>query len=215
MNLDELRTAWQATDTQLRATQQLQHQLVHTLVQRGSQSRLATLQRKLTTQAFLLAVSTPLLLAGVLRWNPFGLTTWYGFAPLLLWACAPAVASLLTWQERQRVARLSLAAVNLHAALRTVVEAQQRYLTLLGKLALAAVLLVFALNITRATEHLATMSLAEVALAYGTNLGLAGLFSHWFLRKQWSHTTQAYTAELQTWLAELTELQELHGTPQA
>lgn len=209
MDFDDLKAAWQTTDTQLRATQHLQQQLVHTLIRQGSQGRLATLQRRLTTQALLLAAATPILLVGVVQWNPFGLANWYSFLPLLLWACAPAVASLLTWQERQRVASIGLANIDLREALTTIITAQQRYVALLSYVALAAVLLIFALNISRATEHLASMSWVETALAYGTNLGLAGLFSHWFLRKQWPRTTHAHTAELQTWLADLTELQEL------
>ena len=209
MDFDDLKAAWQTTDTQLRATQHLQQRLVHTLVRQGSQSRLATLQRKLTTQALLLAAATPVLLVGAVQWNPFGLLHWYSFLPLLLWACAPAAASLLTWQERQRVANIELATIDLREALTTIITAQQRYVALLGQVSLAAVLLIFVLNIARASEHLATMSWGETALAYGTNLGLAGLFSHWFLRKQWPRSD--HTAELQTWLADLTELQALPG----
>lgn len=211
MTLDELQTAWQATDAHLRTTQHLQQRLVHTLVQQTSHGRLAALQRKLTGQALLLAALTPLLLASILRWNPFGLRTWYGLAPLLLWAASFGVAGLLTWQERQRVARLTLASANLREALTLVISAQRRYLALLGWVSWLGVLFIFLLNAARTTEHLSEMSLPEIVTAYGATLLFAGLFSHWAWRRQWPRATRTYLAELHTWQAELAELDALAG----
>ena len=206
MTFDELQIAWQATDTHLRATQQLQQQLVHTLVQQRSRGRLAALQQKLTGQTLALCALTPLLLWGIIRWNPFGLTTWYGFAPLLLWASCFAIAALLTWQELQRVTRLRLASASLREALALVIGAQQRYLLLLGRVAWLGVMFIFLLVIARATEHRVELSSLELAGAYGTTIVLAALYSRWFWRKQWPKVSGSYSAELQTWLTELDEL---------
>lgn len=201
MTFEELQTTWQATDASLRDTQRLQQQLVQTLVRQRSRGRLAALQRRLTVQALLLLL-TPLLLWGIIDWNPFGLQMWYGFAPLLLWAGFFAAAGLLTWRERQRVARLALATADLRAALTFVIGAQRRYLKLLGGLSWLAVMLIFVANIARATEHLAAMSGLEALAAYGSNLLFAGLYSRWFWRRQ----GPTHSAELQSWLTELDEL---------
>lgn len=206
MTFEELQTAWQATDAKLRDTQHLQQQLVQTLVQQRSCGRLAALQRRFTVQALLLLLLTPLLLWGIINWNPFGLQTWYGFAPLLLWACFFAAAGLLTWRERQRVARLTLATADLRAALTSVIGAQQHYLKMLGGLGWLAVMLVFVTNAARATEHLAEMSRLEALAAYGSNLLFAGLYSRLFWRKQLPGVNRNNSAELQAWLTELDEL---------
>jgi hypothetical protein len=209
MNFDDLKIAWQSTDAQLRTTQRVQQQLVHTLVQQRSHGRLATLRRQLTGQSVLLLGVVPPLLAAILHWNPFGLTTWYGFAPLLLWASCLLLAALLTWRERQRVAQRTLATTDLRAALGFVIGAQQRYVALLGWLGWLGVLLVFVVNIARATEHFATLSVLELLTAYGINLLLAGLFSQWYWHKQWPRVTRTRLAELDGWLTELQELDEV------
>jgi hypothetical protein len=208
MNLEDLKLTWQATDTHLRTTQRVQQQLVQTLVQHRSHGRLATLRRQLTTQALLLLGLVPLLLGAILHWNPFGLTTWYGMAPLLLWASCPLLAAGLTWRERQRVAQRTLATDDLRAALTFIIGAQQRYVTLLGWLGWLGVLAVFLVNMARATEQHATLSGLELSFAYGLNLLLAGLFSRWYWRRQWPRVTRTHAAELRGWLAELQELDE-------
>jgi len=208
MNLDELKTAWQATDRHLRTTQRVPQQLVHTLVQQRSHSRLATLRRQLTGQALVLLGLVPLLCGAILRWNPFALTTWYGFAPLLLWVSCLLLAALLTWRERQRVAQSTLATADLRAALTFIIGAQQRYVALLGWLGWWGVLLIFVVNVARATEHVATLSGLELSFAYGLNLLLAGLFSRWYWHRQWPRVTRTHAAELRGWLTELQELDE-------
>jgi hypothetical protein len=206
MNLEDLKSAWQTTDQHLPATQHVQQQLVHTLVQQRSRGRLAQLRRQLTGQALLLLAVGLLLLAVILGWNPFGLTTWYGFAPLVLWAGCVLLAALLTWQERQRVAQRTLADPDLRAALTFILQAQQRYLRLLGTLGWLAVLLIFVANLARTNEHLAELSKLETLGIYVMSLALAGLFTRWYWRKQWPKVSGSYSAELQTWLTELDEL---------
>jgi len=208
MNFDELKQAWQATDAQLQATRQLQIRLVSVLIQDRSHSRLTALRRYLAGSAALAFVYAAAV-GGVLAGNVLGLRQWYSLALLGALVLMALGMGTLLLRERYRIGRLALHTGSLRAALEAAIATHQRFISLFGRVAEVAALLVFGVIGARLSEHLHELSRTEALTAGMSVLFFAVLTARYFRTTAARRVNAQYRSQVREWQQELAELSEL------
>ncbi|HYE54092.1 MAG TPA: hypothetical protein VD996_04585 [Chitinophagaceae bacterium] len=124
MNIDQLKTQWQRFDQKLQITQQLNEQLITSMLKERSRSRIALINRSNMTYLVLMTI-TMAFLGGILAGNPFDFRYTWQYIPygILLAGVILAIISLIKSLLHFNV---DLNAVNLQSFLqKTIAECEK------------------------------------------------------------------------------------------
>ncbi|MBC7920122.1 MAG: hypothetical protein H7Z75_03445 [Ferruginibacter sp.] len=132
MNLDEMKTTWQAYDQRIAATHQLSERLVRSMMKDKSKGTLARMRQELRLVSVIFT-AVIFFFSAVILGNAFDYTHWLEYIPTVLYMLLASTGLVLILGEYRQLRKVNLTKENLRESLRLVIRSHERFGAALGK----------------------------------------------------------------------------------
>ncbi|MCE6991906.1 hypothetical protein [Dyadobacter sp. CY323] len=168
MNLDNLKTSWNALEEKIQASTALSEQVVLTMIRNQSQSTISRSQRKFKNLAFFFS-GLLLLFVAIVSGNPFDYVRWYEFVPAVLYAIVIGIALKIIISENLEISRITLTKSNLRESLHKVIFIQERCQVAMLRIWKVSMVAGFLLGISLLVRHFEAYGLMKSVLIIAAN----------------------------------------------
>ncbi|GAB3342556.1 hypothetical protein GCM10027299_57470 [Larkinella ripae] len=184
MNLDELKSTWQAYDEKILASQHLSERLVFLMLKDRSKSTLARMQRNLRFAGSIMT-GVILFFSAAIVGNAFDYTRWYFYIPSVLYISLALAALIVVGQNYHSLSRVSLSRQNLHESLTTVLQRHEKAQAALTKIWILCLLAGFLFTVSMIARKFEAYSVLKISVVLGAQVVLILLLfsiAHWIFR---------------------------------
>ena len=204
MNLDNLKTSWNALEEKIQTSTALSEKAILSMIRHESHSTISRSQRKLRNLALFFS-GLLLLFIAIVSGNPFDYVRWFEFVPAILYAIVIVIALKIIISENLEISRITLTKSNLRESLHKVIYIQERCQTAMSRVWKVSMVAGFLLGISLLVRHFEAYGLTKSILIIAAN-ALTVVVMYILAKNVFKQLPDVNLSELKMYLKELDDL---------